>query len=209
MGFSLMNDEPSFDDGKSSVFDSFYKGYENEPLPDPSLEAVDPVAFLGKYASDDLKDARSTAPDDVQELFRQVVPEAFSDANVNARADKYAQRQGSTPLFQEDQDNLIDKVSNKIDIASNWLEKHKKLTELVAGTIGGAYMAEEKRKAAEAAQQGRLNEQNNAARIAQEQNAAFSASISGLAPRKKGLINQPPLKRLGGSNVFDKSGKVA
>ena len=104
--------------------------------------------------------------------------------------------------------SLFDKAVGTLDKASTWIDKHKKLTELVMGSVGGAYAADEKRKAADKLAESRLNEQNNAARLQQEQNAAFSASVSGLRPVKRGLINQPPLTRTNGARVFNSSGKV-
>lgn len=170
--------------------------------PFATLPEGDAVDFMRNYAKDDVLESLGIIGDVAANLGAQV----FSmDEGRKSDAFKGFEQRMDTP---QDNESLVDKVSKKIDKASNWLDTHKKLTELITGSIGGAYMADEKRKAAEAAQQARLNEQNNAARIAQEQNAAFGASVGGLRPVKRGLISQMPLKRLDGSRVFDNGGKV-
>lgn len=170
--------------------------------PFATLSEGDAIDFMRNYAKDDIMESLGILGDVAVNLGSQV----FSmDEGRKSDAFKGFEQRMEAP---QDNESLIDKVSKKVDGASNWLERHKKLTELITGSIGGAYMAEEKRKAAEAAQQGRLNEQNNAARIAQEQNAAFGASVGGLRPVRRGLISQMPLKRLDGSRVFDNGGKV-
>lgn len=197
---NFLDDIPSDEGGNGPM--NWFSGGSNPTNAHPDSPSFDAVSYLGANAKDDIMESLGIIGGMAANLGAQVF--SMDEGRKSDAFKGFEQRMEAQP----DNTSLIDKVSNKIDSASNWLEKHKKLTELVTGAIGGAYVADEKRKAADAAQQGRINEQNNSARIAQEQNAAFSASISGLAPRKKGLINQTPLKRLDGSNVFDKSGKV-
>lgn len=100
-----------------------------------------------------------------------------------------------------------DRANDKLEEAGSWMKANKQIMELLTGMVGGAYAASEKRKAAAATAQGKIDEQNNEARLKREEAAAHSAAISGLRPVKRGLISQP-LKRLNGTPVFNSNGRV-
>lgn len=101
---------------------------------------------------------------------------------------------------------LLSTLEDKFSNGSDWIEKHKKTSDIILGMIGGAYAANEKRDAAKALAQSRLDEQNNADRLVQEQNQRYSDSI--VNRKRTPPKQQQKLTRIDGTPVFN-NGKIA
>lgn len=82
-----------------------------------------------------------------------------------------------------------------------WDKDPMKVLEFAGGAIGGAYTAEEKRKAAEKLAQSRLNEQNNQASIEKAKIDAYNASFNGTPTRTP--VRGKPLTRLDGTPIYN------
>ena len=80
-------------------------------------------------------------------------------------------------------------------IKKSWDKDPSELLKLGLGAIGGAYRDQEVKRAAALRRQQELDDR-----------AAFNASVKGLRPARKGII-QGALKRTDGSAVFDAHGK--
>lgn len=92
---------------------------------------------------------------------------------------------------------------SKINSVGKWMEQNKELTKILAGAVGGAAAASERRKL----QASRMDEIRLADQLKQEANARYSDSIKGLK-QPTGLISKAPLKYKSGANVFDGQGKL-
>lgn len=103
-------------------------------------------------------------------------------------------------------EGMTDKLSGKFDSASKWIEGHEKTAKLLTGMIGGAFGMQEKRDVAKALAQSRLDEQNNADRLIQEQNQRYSDSI--VNRKRTPPKQQQKLARIDGTPVFN-NGKIA
>jgi len=101
-------------------------------------------------------------------------------------------------------DRMIDKASDGATKA--WEKDPLKVIEFLGSTVGGAYLADQKRKEAEANRTSRIAEQNNAAAIKQAENDAYNASFSGV--RKRAPVVNKPLTRMDGSRVWGANGKM-
>lgn len=102
----------------------------------------------------------------------------------------------------EEPDNPDDSFFTKLKKGAGraWEKDPGKVLEVGLGAIGGAYSAAERRKAAEAAAQGRLNEQNNADSLKQAETARYNASIS---TRARTAAAPRALTRIGGARVYN------
>lgn len=101
--------------------------------------------------------------------------------------------QAKTNDQQSGGNKLLDTVTG--GIKKSWDKDPSELLKLGFGAIGGAYRDQEVKRAAALRRQQELDDR-----------AAFNASVKGLRPARKGII-QGALKRMDGSPVFDASGK--
>ena len=101
--------------------------------------------------------------------------------------------QAKTNDQQSGGNKLLDTVTG--GIKKSWDKDPSELLKLGLGAIGGAYRDQEVKRAAALRRQQELDDRN-----------AFNASVKGLRPARKGII-QGALKRMDGSPVFDASGK--
>ncbi len=125
---------------------------------------------------------------------------------VNARSDQYMARQGLT-VDSNDADKsegLLSSIGEKLDKAGAWMEKNKKLSELIAGGIGGAVAAREKRKDREA----RTSDLRLQDELKQQADQRYSDSIKGLN-KPTGMLYSGPLTRRSGQRVFDDNGRLS
>ncbi len=102
----------------------------------------------------------------------------------------------------EDQEKgFMEKAGGMLEKGASWIQKNQKATNVILGAIGGAYSAEEKRKAAEAVAQSRLNAINQTHNNATADRNAYNASFAQTKRATPGII-QSALKRLDGTEVF-------
>lgn len=132
--------------------------------------------------------------------YSTLLPDAFNAAGLSdstsAVAKQIAENFNGKTAEPPKEESLLDKVGKKVGAGMDWLTKNKEIAQVAAGAIGGAYQAREKRAAAE--------------KLVQDEKdkiAANSASVSGLRPAKRGLINSP-LTRIGGQRVFNGTGRI-
>lgn len=122
-------------------------------------------------------------------------------SSVNDRSDTYMARQGLTS--ESNDEGLVSSVTDKVGKAFDWMEKHKEGTKIIAGLVGGAVGAKEKRKQREAEmEQIRLQDQ-----LKQEQAKRYSDSVSGLKT-PSGMLYSGPLKYRSGNRVYDDQGRL-
>lgn len=125
---------------------------------------------------------------DAQDIFRNWEITAQNAAPVAAK------------IATDNGPSLLDKVGD-------YFGKNDSLIKNVGGGIAAWQQGQSKEDAAEKLAQSRLNELREKDRIDQENNARFSASVSGL--RRPGLMgSQQKLQRAGGANVFDGNGRM-
>jgi hypothetical protein len=137
-----------------------------------------------------------------QDYYSNLLADAFSvaglsDSSSSITKDIMQRFAGPTAAAKApDEEGLVDRVKKSIGTGLDWIEKNPKASQLLLGAVGGAYQAAEKKKAA--------------AQLVQDEKdkiAANSASLTGLRPVKRGLINQP-LTRIGGAKVFNNAGRI-
>lgn len=101
-------------------------------------------------------------------------------------------------------EGLLSSIGEKLDKAGAWMEKNKKLSELIAGGIGGAVAAREKRKDREA----RTSDLRLQDELKQQADQRYSDSIKGLN-KPTGMLYSGPLTRKSGQRVFDDNGRLS
>lgn len=91
-------------------------------------------------------------------------------------------------------------ISGLLGRASNWIDKNKKLAELIAGGVAGAVKSRGDNKMLE--NKYALEQQSK-----DNDRAYKSASVTGLR-KPTGLLYSGPLRYKSGNNVFDGSGRL-
>jgi hypothetical protein len=108
---------------------------------------------------------------------------------------------------QSQDTSMASKFGSFLSGASDFLGKYKTPLEMVGRGIQTAMKNKQDEKVAQNLSDSRIRELNQADLIKQNANARYSASVSGLrAPT--GLINQVPLHRVDGSQVFGANGQL-
>lgn len=148
---------------------------------------------------------------DVSQPYIQAVAKVAGVSPVIAEdATTKAARAGTTAESANKSDNKTgtgSAVMDKLKAVSGWMDQNKELTKVLAGAVGGAAQARERRKLT-AAQSTSAKEQIELAdRLKQEANQRYSDSVKGLRTPTGGLINSP-LVRKSGQRVFDNNGNV-
>jgi hypothetical protein len=112
----------------------------------------------------------------------------------------------TTPSKKEP--TLLEKVSSAFDTASAWGKQNKDnpLLKMALDGIAGAQKNSYDTQRLAQAQQYKLDQMNEEARIARDKIAANSASVSGI-PKTKGIIASQ-LTRIGGAHVFKPNGQI-
>lgn len=141
------------------------------------------------------------------------IPESFGTSAWSGAVSDYSAasmaRQGLADVNEVPSNGtFIDGVMDKLKGTSEWIEKNKKVSELIAGGIGGAVAAREGRKAVESKLANEMALMERKRQMDLEDAARKSASITGLQT-PTGLLYSGPLKRRNGSQVFNGQGQIA
>jgi hypothetical protein len=102
---------------------------------------------------------------------------------------------------------LLNSAMSKLEGIGGWMEKNKKLSEVLAGGVAGAIGARERRKERESANQNNLEQIRLQDQMKQSADQRYSDSVKGLNV-PTGMLYSGTLKRRGGQRVFDDQGKV-
>lgn len=138
-------------------------------------------------ASDTVSTALSDVGTNISDLV-DGVSTAFSSSDWGVSDTGLSVLKADKPLS-----DAVTQGGGFFDKASAWVERNKKMSELIAGAIAAPLAARQK----SALQKEQLDYQNQ---IEQQNKQQFSMSVGGL--RKPGLINSSPLKRFDGTKVF-------
>lgn len=124
--------------------------------------------------------------------------------DINSRAETYMDRQGlSIANGTPDEGGLLGYLGK----AGDWIERNKKLTELIAGGVAGAVGARERRKDREAVAQSQLDQLRLQDQLKQEANQRYSDSVKGLR-QPSGMLYSGPLKYKSGNRVYNDQGQL-
>lgn len=161
-----------------------------------------------RSATEDGNAGEAAASDDWLSRVFEVARETTNGAAdsvldlFNPRADSVAVSMEATRAAQEAQPsssaNVIDRLLGGIGKAYD--KDPLEFLKLGLGAVGGAYAADEKRKAADAAARAQLDQQNNAAAIEQAKKKAYTDSLRGVKPGT--ARTQAPLARIDGTRIY-------
>lgn len=164
------------------------QGITPDVMPDVTPKTIaDPSAA-------DITSAPKTNPM-AQETFR-AGELSFQNNPFNASA--------LTPAANGVIDGLIDAAKKFGGTVTDWIKANPTSATLLFSAVSGAITSKSAVDAAAALAQSKLDQINLVHDNQLADNARFSASVTGL--KKPGLINQTPLKRLNGTNVFQPNG---
>lgn len=104
-------------------------------------------------------------------------------------------------------ESIIGTISDKFTGVGDWIKKNPKSADVILGVIAAAAKGSSERDVAERNARSRIEEQNNADRIKQEEVQRMSNSVTGIKRPTRGLIPQY-LTRKDGSRVFQPGGKL-
>lgn len=137
----------------------------------------------------------------VASLFGGQSTDGFKGLGASAYATPAAAQdsQGSSVI-----DRLLDQA--KTGVTKAWEKDPWAFLERGAGAVAGMVKDQRDQDARERHYRAQLDQQNNAARIKQEDDDRYSKSVAGSKRVKSG--KQGPLKRVSGSQIFDAQGKV-
>lgn len=119
----------------------------------------------------------------------------------------YSQDAPKAPGIMSQMESAGDRVGKAMDKVGGFMERNKEFSKMLFQGVASMVAGDSAERAADKRAQAALDQQNNQANIQRDQNAAFSASVSGLSPAKRGLMQQP-LKRVGGANIFTNTGRA-
>lgn len=125
-------------------------------------------------------------------------------SDINNRAATYADRQG---LAIANSESGSGGLLGYLEKAGGWIEKNKKLTELIAGGVAGAIGASERRKEREAISQNQLDQLRLQDQLKREAAQRYSDSIKGLT-KPSGMLYSGPLKYKSGNRVYNDQGQL-
>ena len=175
---------------------------ENASAWDGSTTSTAPDVNVVDASGNPVNEAASAWDSQYQGYYAGLLGDAFNAAGLSDSSSSIAKEimaKFSGPTASDKapaEEGLVDRVKKSIGTGLDWIEKNPKASQLLLGAVGGAYQAAEKKKAA--------------AQLVQDEKdkiAANSASLTGLRPVKRGLINQP-LTRIGGAKVFNSAGRI-
>lgn len=109
---------------------------------------------------------------------------------------------------EERKGSFTDDVKDKLTGIGDWVSKNPKTADVILGMIAAAAKGQSDREVADRTARGRIEEQNNADRLKQEDVKRVSDSVTGIKRAQRGLIPQY-LRRKDGSRVFGDNGKLA
>jgi hypothetical protein len=138
-------------------------------------------------ASDTVSTALSDVGTNISDLAESVST-AFSSSDWGVSDTGLSVLKADKPLS-----DAVTQGGGFFDKASAWVERNKKMSELIAGAIAAPLMAKQKSDLMKE----QLSYQDQ---LAQENNQKFSMSVGNL--KKPGLINSSKLTRVGGAPVF-------
>jgi len=175
------DDMPSYDSGPS--------------LLDGASDAAPATGFFGDFSYGDISDTLGIAFGNALTGDSSGMPEWITGSS----AFNSLSSGGANPV-KESGTSLLDKVGGFVD-------KNKTFTELALKGFGGAVASKNAKAAAKAGSRSRIEELEAADRLRQQENARYSASVSGL--RSPGLVGkQMALKRIDGTPIYQ-NGRIA
>jgi hypothetical protein len=170
--------------------------------------------------------AQATNVSNYQDLYKTVAETAFTAApqwyttmgqefgsaewskGVNDYSATKAQRLDS-PVNEDasNESGLLNSAMAKLEGIGGWMEKNKKLAEVLAGGLAGAVGARERRKDRQAMAKSQTDQLAMQDRLKREADQRYSDSITGLK-KPSGMLHSGPLMRRSGQRVYDNQGKV-
>lgn len=150
-----------------------------------------------------------TAIDTGNSAVNEAISTAFSGMGSSDKKAIYSDEgYGQTTVEPTQEKNVFERLYDKgaDGLSKAWEKDPWKVLEFLGGTVGGAYLADQKRKEADANRASRLAEQNNAAAIKKAESDAYAASFD--TTRKRAPVVNKPLTRMDGSRVWGPNGKI-
>lgn len=173
---------------------NYYSSSSSNMTPEaPSTSGYD---YLMQYA--DMM--YSTGAVDQSSALGQTVSGAIGNPNYYSKS--------ASNMTTEDPEKQGSSVIDKLKAGIGKAYDKDPLAFLKVGldTVGGVVKAQRDRETADRVARSRIEEQNNAARIDSEKNAAYNNSFAGMKPRQPKTQN--PLRRVGGAPVYDNGGRL-
>ena len=133
-----------------------------------------------------------------------VLPSVVSEETSTASARKGVAIETSD---SKKEGSVITGVTDKIKAVSGWMDQNKELTKILAGAVGGAVGARERRKTTAAQSQSAKEQIELADQLRQQANQRYSDSVTGLRKPPTGMLSSPLVRKDGG-RVFDANGKL-
>lgn len=134
-------------------------------------------------------------PPEIQEGM-SVLGSASSSGPLSGSAWDGTSTPSASPSFFENLQNGVTKA---------WDKDPLEFLKVGLGAVGGAYTAEEKRKAAERLAQGRLDEQNSMDALKQGEQSRYNASFN---RTKRTPLAKKPLARFNGTQIYGNTGNI-
>lgn len=182
----------------------------DDVLKDVGVDPASTSDFSSNLSNDDIMESIGLALGDTSQS--SWVPQTFEDilggfAGITNTA-AYAQRQfdDSAPKTEADKSPDTKGGGGILGRITDFVDKNKGLSEMLAKGIAGAALGVSNKKAAEVAAQSRMDELRLRNQQEMEKDQRTSASVSGLRSPTPGLIGRQ-LKRFDGSPVYQ-NGRV-
>ncbi len=175
---------------------------DNTPYVQPNTQYTpEPDLYSGVEQQNAVNVGASITDADVWEsLTSLALPDSDWVKSMASMAGYDGMGAGSTPQPGGAKDDGAGSISGLLGRATGWIEKNKKLAEMIAGGVAGALKSRGDNKMLE-------NKYELEQQARGEQRAFNSASITGLR-KPSGLLYQGPLKYKSGSNVFNGTGQL-